>query len=428
MCAFLHFLSYTWRWQESYGSVKFVWRGNDKSIVGQQSTASVDCSNDQRYSLDITLTTSQVLFHDDTCGALSLAENLGTSNNLYVYLGADNDHGTAEWLDVAMFGTRNWDDAPTLLPTISIKPTVLPTPGPSMSPQSYPTSPPAPKPSTSPHPDPTPGPSTSPHSYPTRLPLSEPSMLPYPGPTLSPVLTPSQMPIVPTVVPTKHPLIDPTTSPTGGGKPYGSLNPIPKPSSEPSPMPSATDTVRVAISLGITVDSIDDASEAVVVPAVVAILDGISEKDVKDYAISTDSIQQRRKLSGRSDEISKNREIVTSLAKLERLHSDAFRRGRQLSLGATATLDIQVSLSTAGNKDATSFLDRVNSELEASVRFVENFRTSDLSRIRDFSMMTTYTSTPPYLILLPSKPVLPSLRALILYHMKGRRRIFDVFS
>jgi len=41
-------------------------------------------------------------------------------------------------------------------------------------------------------------------------------------------------------------------------------------------MPSATDTVRVAISLGITVDSIDDASEAVVVPAVVAILDGIS--------------------------------------------------------------------------------------------------------------------------------------------------------
>jgi len=117
-------------------------------------------------------------------------------------------------------------------------------------------------------------------------------------------------------------------------------------------MPSASDTVKVAISLGITVDSIDDASEATVVPAVVAVLDGIAEEDVKDYAVSTDTFRQRRQLIG------------TRIA----VSDSSPSQGRQLSLGATATLDIQVSLSAAGNKDANSLLDRINSELEASVR------------------------------------------------------------
>jgi hypothetical protein len=166
----------------------------------------------------------------------------------------------------------------------------------------------------------------------------------------------------------------------------------------------------VAVSLSLTVVSAADASAAAVVPAVVAALDGVTQDDVKNYAVSTDTFRQRRRrLTGirgsstRGSSISSS-ETQSSFGGSSSITGSGISGGsggsggsssgeltaplvapwwgdddaafahpsapkRQLGLGATATFDVQVSLSAAGSKDANSFLARITSELEAAVRF-----------------------------------------------------------
>ena len=80
-----------WRWSSSSESVRFVWEGNYKMIIGQYSTASVLCSADRTYVVDIIIEDTSVAMKDDACGILTLPDSLGSSSALYIYLGADAD-------------------------------------------------------------------------------------------------------------------------------------------------------------------------------------------------------------------------------------------------------------------------------------------------------------------------------------------------
>lgn len=222
--------AYAWSSSPTSGSVRFGWAGDLKQIVGQAQTASSLCGFATTYAIDVALTETAVLFADDQCGSLTLAdEALGAEPSLYVYVGADDDVSAALWLDLAFWGVPAWDYS---TPGPSASPTPLPAPQPSGEPSGAPTANPSSPPTRSPSPQPAPRPSAAPVPAPspqptssfaptagTPFPTSQPSPQPAPAPSRSPSHAPTGVPSppplpAPTVVPLPAPTAAPTAVPT----------------------------------------------------------------------------------------------------------------------------------------------------------------------------------------------------------------------
>jgi len=78
---------------------------NSKYIYGQASSASAGCSEFRAYVIDISISSSQIVFSDDYCGTLVHADSIGATGELYVYIGADDDSDSAEWQSLKIWGT-----------------------------------------------------------------------------------------------------------------------------------------------------------------------------------------------------------------------------------------------------------------------------------------------------------------------------------
>jgi len=102
--------------------VAVAWNCGSKCIYGQtRSVCDSTCAGLRAYTITVTLAAASVRFHDDVCGDLVLADDIGASGALYVFLGADNDYGTAHWDDVSIWGDPIWlrTDEPTISPAPS---------------------------------------------------------------------------------------------------------------------------------------------------------------------------------------------------------------------------------------------------------------------------------------------------------------------
>jgi len=115
-----------WEWGTSLGTARFVWSCAYKYLYGQTESAAGMCTGNHDYQLDISITDTSLEFMDDYCGALTVADTLGTSKTLYVYIGADDDTGAAKWDSIQIWGHPSWDISATRSPTAmpSIEPTV----------------------------------------------------------------------------------------------------------------------------------------------------------------------------------------------------------------------------------------------------------------------------------------------------------------
>ena len=130
----------SWNWGSTRGSARFLWNCNSKLIYGQSTSSRlISCSAYREYAIDIALTASTLYFSDDYCGTVSLSDYIGDTSSLFVYLGADDDDGSAQWESVSIWGNPTWDiDAsrptfsPVHMPT-AVPPTVSPTSVPDLS-------------------------------------------------------------------------------------------------------------------------------------------------------------------------------------------------------------------------------------------------------------------------------------------------------
>ena len=115
-----------WVWGSTANTARFVWNCNAKYIYGSGASRSAACATYRTYAVVIALTPTTVSFTDDLCGTLALADAVGSQAYLYVFIGADNDAGSAHWDAFAAWGIPTWGDgAATRGPTP--QPSVYPT-------------------------------------------------------------------------------------------------------------------------------------------------------------------------------------------------------------------------------------------------------------------------------------------------------------
>ena len=72
-----------------------MWDCDTRYIIGQSTSVSTSCPDEQIYDIEITIEESTVTFRDTagTCDELSLTETLACLGPLYAYVGADADSG-----------------------------------------------------------------------------------------------------------------------------------------------------------------------------------------------------------------------------------------------------------------------------------------------------------------------------------------------
>ena len=91
-----------WDWGSTPGAVRFLWNCDDKTIYGQVDEVDTGCSALRTYNVMIRVNPSMISFEDDHCGALSLRDSIGETAALYVYLGADEDSGAAQFNSITV--------------------------------------------------------------------------------------------------------------------------------------------------------------------------------------------------------------------------------------------------------------------------------------------------------------------------------------
>ena len=107
-------------------------RSNTKYIYGPSASVSTPCSALRTYAVAASVGGSALSFTDDWCGALALPDPLGgvaaAGAGLFLFLGADDDPGTALWHELRVWAAPQWSGA-TGAPTARPTPTPAPTPG-----------------------------------------------------------------------------------------------------------------------------------------------------------------------------------------------------------------------------------------------------------------------------------------------------------
>ena len=97
-----------WRWSgmES-GTVRIAWNCTQKYIFGQMESVWEDCPALGVNSLDIQLDDDTIVFTDERCGDLEIFDAIGRLDEMYVYVGADQDTAGlyASWWDFGVTGT-----------------------------------------------------------------------------------------------------------------------------------------------------------------------------------------------------------------------------------------------------------------------------------------------------------------------------------
>ncbi len=89
---------YSWSWSSTPGAISFVWNCDTKYIYGQSSSASTSCSELATYDISIDISGDTATFRTSPfCEDVVFADSLLTSGPLYMYIGADDDSGTASW-------------------------------------------------------------------------------------------------------------------------------------------------------------------------------------------------------------------------------------------------------------------------------------------------------------------------------------------
>lgn len=126
-----------WAWGSTESSARFVWSCSTRHLYGQVRSVYAPCSTYRTYTVEVSITASTIAFGDDYCGTLRVDDNLGTAPFLYVYIGADDDSGTAEWEALTVWGAPTWNINATRAPTL--QPSNLPSLHPLMSPTPEPT-------------------------------------------------------------------------------------------------------------------------------------------------------------------------------------------------------------------------------------------------------------------------------------------------
>jgi hypothetical protein len=92
------------------------------------------CGEYRTYTVDVSVTDTTLAFADDYCGTIQLDDELGAAAWLYVYVGADDDSGTAEWQGLSVWGVPAWDLTASRAPTPSPSPQPAPLPAPEPTP------------------------------------------------------------------------------------------------------------------------------------------------------------------------------------------------------------------------------------------------------------------------------------------------------
>ena len=98
---------WAWSGMES-GTVRLAWNCNQKTIFGQMETITVDCPDGIGVnSLRIDVTEDVLVFADDRCPTLVASDTIGREDELYVYVGGDQDTTGryTRWLDFEIDGT-----------------------------------------------------------------------------------------------------------------------------------------------------------------------------------------------------------------------------------------------------------------------------------------------------------------------------------
>jgi len=127
-----------WNWGTTMSTARFVWSCGYRYIYGQIRTAYTVCTELRTYTIDVSVSSAVLEFKDDLCGTLKLDDDLGSSpSSLFVYVGADDDDGTAEWDSLSVWGSLDWDMSESRAPTL--RPTNLPVPSPVVAPTVLPT-------------------------------------------------------------------------------------------------------------------------------------------------------------------------------------------------------------------------------------------------------------------------------------------------
>ena len=87
-----------WSWSSVPGSMKFVWNCSSKYIYGPSTSAFASCADNATYDISIDISGDTATFSTSPfCDDVVLADPLLTSGPMYMYIGADNDSGTAVW-------------------------------------------------------------------------------------------------------------------------------------------------------------------------------------------------------------------------------------------------------------------------------------------------------------------------------------------
>ena len=76
-----------WIWSSSADSAKFVFNCNEKYLYGQTTSDHSTCFMSRTYVIDIAVTKDSILYNDDECGTIKLADPIG-ADSVYIYLGA----------------------------------------------------------------------------------------------------------------------------------------------------------------------------------------------------------------------------------------------------------------------------------------------------------------------------------------------------
>jgi len=103
-----------WSFGSGAGTSRFLWNCGNKYLLGQALATHKACSTWKTYNIAISVSVAELVFADDTCGTLKLADTLlvdSASFGLYIYIGADDDAGAAPWRQVKVWGELSWDPA-----------------------------------------------------------------------------------------------------------------------------------------------------------------------------------------------------------------------------------------------------------------------------------------------------------------------------
>jgi hypothetical protein len=97
---------WAWSGMES-GTVRLAWNCNQKTIFGQMETVYVDCDELGENTMRIDVDEDVLVFTDERCPALELFDTVGREDELYVYVGGDQDEAGryTRWLDFEIEGT-----------------------------------------------------------------------------------------------------------------------------------------------------------------------------------------------------------------------------------------------------------------------------------------------------------------------------------